>query len=139
MRIVSLLSLGLALGPIGWAAAQEPTKGPPESTPAPAAPAANQPAAAPGAPSAAPVGAPAAKPASLSSALGLYVFPAKGQTADQQKQDEQACYGWAKEQSGIDPATVTANTDSAREAAGNAVDSAATVAGSMPDCSLAQP
>ena len=53
-----------------------------------------------------------------SASLGLYVFPAKGQTADQQKQDEQACYTWAQEQSGIDPVAVKANPDSARKAAG---------------------
>jgi hypothetical protein len=33
-----------------------------------------------------------------------YVYPAKGQTADQQKKDESACYSWAVQQSGFDPA-----------------------------------
>jgi hypothetical protein len=32
------------------------------------------------------------------------VFPAKGQSADQQKQDESACNTWAVQQSGFDPA-----------------------------------
>ncbi len=32
-----------------------------------------------------------------------YVYPAKGQSADQQKKDESACYQWAAQQTGIDP------------------------------------
>ena len=32
------------------------------------------------------------------------VYPAKGQSADQQKQDESACHTWAVQQSGFDPA-----------------------------------
>jgi hypothetical protein len=32
------------------------------------------------------------------------VYPAKGQSADQQKSDEGACYTWAVQQSGFDPA-----------------------------------
>ena len=34
------------------------------------------------------------------------VYPAKGQNAQQQQQDENACYGWAKQSTGIDPAVV---------------------------------
>jgi hypothetical protein len=33
----------------------------------------------------------------------LMVFPADGQDAEQQGQDEYTCYGWAKGQSGFDP------------------------------------
>jgi hypothetical protein len=33
-----------------------------------------------------------------------YVYPAKGQTPEQQKSDESACYKWAVEQTGFDPA-----------------------------------
>lgn len=33
-----------------------------------------------------------------------YVYPAKGQSAEQQKSDEAACYSWAVQQSGFDPA-----------------------------------
>ena len=33
-----------------------------------------------------------------------YVYPAKGQSAEQQKADESACYSWAVQQSGFDPA-----------------------------------
>jgi hypothetical protein len=39
----------------------------------------------------------------ISSGLKLYVFPAKGQSKNQQKKDEFDCYMWAIEQSGIDP------------------------------------
>ena len=52
--------------------------------------------------------APASMTASLNKSLGLYVFPAKDQKPDQQATDEQACYTWAVEQSGIDPLTMTA-------------------------------
>jgi len=31
------------------------------------------------------------------------VYPAKGQSAEKQKQDEYKCYDWAKQQSGFDP------------------------------------
>jgi hypothetical protein len=40
--------------------------------------------------------APAAKP--LSTSLGMVVFPAKGQTAQQQSQDEGECYAWSQGQ-----------------------------------------
>lgn len=33
-----------------------------------------------------------------------YVYPAKGQTAQQQQSDESACYSWAVQQTGFDPA-----------------------------------
>lgn len=33
-----------------------------------------------------------------------YVYPAKGQSAQQQKNDEAACYSWAVQQTGFDPA-----------------------------------
>jgi uncharacterized protein YcfJ len=49
---------------------------------------------------------PAAAPAatqSLSKSLGVVVFPAKGQTAEQQAQDEGECYAWSRTDSGIDP------------------------------------
>jgi hypothetical protein len=31
------------------------------------------------------------------------IYPAKGQSAEQQKKDEFECYSWAKDQSGFDP------------------------------------
>lgn len=39
----------------------------------------------------------------ISQKLGLYVFPSKEQSQQQQKIDEFECYKWAMEQSGIDP------------------------------------
>lgn len=33
-----------------------------------------------------------------------YVYPAKGQSPDKQKSDEAACYSWAVQQTGFDPA-----------------------------------
>lgn len=39
----------------------------------------------------------------ISQQAKLYVYPTKGQTQQQQKQDEFECYKWAVEQSGIDP------------------------------------
>ena len=33
----------------------------------------------------------------------MVVFPAKGQTPQQQAQDEGECYAWSKQQTGIDP------------------------------------
>jgi hypothetical protein len=40
---------------------------------------------------------------SLSSSLGVYVFPAKNQAPQQQKTDEAACFSWAENQTGINP------------------------------------
>ena len=40
---------------------------------------------------------------SLSSAMGVSVFPADGQDSNQQSKDEAECYGWAEENSGVDP------------------------------------
>ena len=37
----------------------------------------------------------------------MIIYPAKGQSADQQKQDEAECYTWAKGQTGFDPALST--------------------------------
>lgn len=51
--------------------------------------------------------APAATPANIANSLGLYVFPAKGQDATTQNNDETACYTWAKEQTGYDPINPT--------------------------------
>jgi len=38
--------------------------------------------------------------------IDTYAFPQKGQTADQQKQDEGFCTQWAQEQTGINPAVL---------------------------------
>ena len=37
------------------------------------------------------------------------VYPAKGQSAQQQSQDDAQCYAWAKQTTGIDPAVVAAS------------------------------
>jgi hypothetical protein len=39
-------------------------------------------------------------------ASDLYVYPAKGQNADQQNKDEYECYQWAKGDTGFDPMAV---------------------------------
>jgi len=39
----------------------------------------------------------------ISSGLGVFAFPANGQSQGKQKENEFACYMWAIEQSGIDP------------------------------------
>lgn len=51
---------------------------------------------------------PASMTASLNKSLGVYVFPAKEQKPDQQAKDEQACYSWAVQQSGVDPLNMQA-------------------------------
>jgi hypothetical protein len=51
---------------------------------------------------------PASMTASLNKSLGVYVFPAKDQKPEQQAKDEQACYSWAVEQSGVDPMNMAA-------------------------------
>jgi hypothetical protein len=40
---------------------------------------------------------------SLAASLGVQVFPAAGQDASQQSQDEAACYQWAVDNTGSDP------------------------------------
>jgi uncharacterized protein YcfJ len=45
--------------------------------------------------------------ASLNKSLGVFVFPAKDQKPEQQALDEQACYSWAVQQSGVDPLNMT--------------------------------
>lgn len=40
---------------------------------------------------------------SVSKKIGVYVFPAKEQTKEQQEKDQSDCYTWAVEQSGVDP------------------------------------
>jgi hypothetical protein len=47
-----------------------------------------------------------------------YVYPAKGQSAQQQKSDEAACYQWAVQQTGFDPAKAQAPAAPPTTAAG---------------------
>lgn len=56
---------------------------------------------------------PAAK--TMASSLGLYAFPAKGQTAETQQKDEAACYSWAQSTTGFDP-VAAALSDSSQQA-----------------------
>jgi Glycine zipper len=72
-------------------------------------------------------GAPASQ--SVPSQLGLVVFPAKGQPKEQQAADENECYGWAVTNTGVDPAKVSVNTDSAAAAGKAKGDSAGQGAG----------
>ena len=59
--------------------------------------------------------------------LGLFPYPAKNQTKEQQAADEKACYDWAGQQTGIDArAAANPNTEAAAAAAQAKVDSAAT-------------
>jgi hypothetical protein len=51
--------------------------------------------------------------ASLNKSLGMYVFPGKDQKPEQQAADEQACYSWAIQQSGVDPLNMTPTTPQA--------------------------
>lgn len=48
---------------------------------------------------------------SVAVAQGLVIYPAKGQSAEQQSKDEIECQGWAKQNTGVDPlALATAAT-----------------------------
>lgn len=69
---------------------------------------------------------------SLATSLGLFVYPSNGQDAETQGQDEQECYTWASETTGINPqspsaaqAPVAAQEDTAQAAAAGAVGTAA--------------
>ena len=44
-----------------------------------------------------------------------YVFPQKGQSADQQKKDEYECHSWAVKQTGFDPTAATGPCASRRQ------------------------
>jgi hypothetical protein len=48
----------------------------------------------------------------------LFVYPEKGQSAEQQEQDEFACYQWAKKESGVDPGAPPKDDDRGRVAFG---------------------
>jgi hypothetical protein len=55
----------------------------------------------------------------ISSYMGLHAFPARDQTPAKQQQDELACYGWAKQDSGFDPLGALLAQQQARGAAGS--------------------
>lgn len=53
------------------------------------------------------------------------VYPAKGQSAEQQQKDEGECTAWAKNETGVDPAALAAETTTTQEARGGRVRGAA--------------
>jgi hypothetical protein len=57
---------------------------------------------------------------SVASKLGLFVYPKSGQDRAQQAKDEGECYGWAQQQTGIDPAAPPAPQQAHRAAGGGA-------------------
>jgi Glycine zipper len=97
------------------------------ATPEPVAKPAAKPAAAPATPPLSP--AEAADIAEKTSKLGIFMYAAKGQSKDQQALDQKACYTWAGSQTGIDPATISVNADSAAAAGKAAADEATAGAG----------
>src|SRR6478672_9358833 len=48
--------------------------------------------------------------------MDVFVYPSKGQTKEQQEQDEFSCYKWAKEQTGFDPTQPMQQTAAPRRA-----------------------
>ncbi|HSC68035.1 MAG TPA: glycine zipper family protein [Cellvibrio sp.] len=54
---------------------------------------------------------------SLSTSIGVMVFPAKGQTAQKQSQDEGECFTWSKNQTGYDPMNPSASAPQQTQAA----------------------
>lgn len=53
--------------------------------------------------------------ASAALAAAPIVYPAKGQTAEQQSKDDGECYVWAKNNTGIDPAALAQNPAKAQD------------------------
>lgn len=47
-----------------------------------------------------------------------YVYPAKGQSPQQQQSDESACHGWAVQQTGVDPSKPAPQTSQPTTATG---------------------
>ena len=46
----------------------------------------------------------------VAGAQELVIYPAKGQSSEQQTTDKNECYGWARDNSGFDPATAQVPT-----------------------------
>jgi Glycine zipper len=63
------------------------------------------------------------------SKLALFVYPAKGQSKELETREEQICYVWATNQTGIDPTKISVNADSAAQAGKDAAASDAGAAG----------
>lgn len=49
----------------------------------------------------------------VAAAQGMYAYPAKGQTPEQQSRDRGECHGWAVQQSGYDPSNPQASASAA--------------------------
>ena len=54
---------------------------------------------------------------SLSASVGVVAFPAKGQDAAKQSQDEGECFTWSKQQTGFDPMNPSASAPPVQAAA----------------------
>jgi hypothetical protein len=67
----------------------------------------------------------AAASASPASKIGLFVYPQKDQTAEQQAKDESACYESAQKQSGVDPSAAPPPPQEVDKKQGGAVKGAA--------------
>jgi hypothetical protein len=57
--------------------------------------------------------------------LGVFPYPKNNQSAEQQQKDENECYGWAKQNTGIDPAAPPPAPAQAQQAKGGAAKGAA--------------
>ena len=63
------------------------------------------------------VGAQSSGQKTLASTMNIYVFPTKGQPADQQSQDEAECYNWAVQNTGNDPFDLAKKSESDKQQA----------------------
>jgi len=64
-----------------------------------------------------PAGAPSPDQLSATmSKMSIFVYPAKGQSKELETREEQICYVWAVNQTGIDPTKIAVNADSAAQA-----------------------
>ena len=61
--------------------------------------------------------APAPAQKTLGATMGVYVFPSSGQAAQQQSQDEAECYGWATQNTGVDPFHLSKQAEQQTQAA----------------------
>lgn len=64
-----------------------------------------------------PTTAPSSGAKTLAASLGVSVFPAAGQAADQQSKDEAACYEWGVQNSGVDPFAAQKQAEAAQQQA----------------------
>lgn len=67
----------------------------------------------------------ASAPQSPAARLGMFPYPKNNQSAAQQQQDENECYNWAKQQTGIDPSAPAPPPKEAKKPRGGGVKGAA--------------